>query len=160
MIEKRFTNDPNVVGVLYVDDVGRLRSLDIANEKGERRILETKLMTEDGNFAMPISIDVRRLDDEAVVTDAGRFEACRYFEVVTKTFIDLKVAKIPIKEMRRRWYSKEVSGLVREVYEKELGKFLTWSWKGYTSKSTLVSFGVEEVDANAVAAKQDKGLRE
>ena len=35
VIEERFTNDPNVVGVLYVDNMGMLRSLDIANEKGE-----------------------------------------------------------------------------------------------------------------------------
>jgi len=179
VIEENFTNDPNVVGVLYVDDMGMLRSLDFANEKGEaarltyehaiayqamemevgeQKILETKLMTDVGNFVMPVSIEVKRLDDETVVTAAGRFEGCLYFEVATKSFIDLKVVKIPIKEMRRRWYSKKVSGLVREVYEKEPGKFLKWSWKGYKSTSTLVSFGVEEVDVKTVAAAESEAV--
>jgi len=175
VIEERFTHDPNVVVLLYVDDTGMLRSLDGVNKKGEatrltyepaivyqamamevgeQKTLETKLLTEDGNFAMPITMEVSRLEDEAVVTAAGRLEACRHFEVVTKSLLDLKVAKIPIKETRQRWYSEEVSGLVKEVYEKGPGKFLTWSWEGYTSTSTLVSFGVEEVDANTLAAAE------
>jgi len=175
VIEERFTHDPNVTGLLHVDDEGMLRSLDITSKKGEgtrlvyepamayqapmmavgeHKTLETTLRAGDGDFAMPMSVEVSRLEDETVVTAAGRFEACRHYENVTQFSIDLKVAKIPVREKRHRWYSEEVHGLIKEVYEKESGKFLTWSWEGYTSTSTLVSFGVEEVDANAVATTE------
>jgi len=175
VIEERFTHDPNGVGLQYVDDAGMLRSIDLVNHKGEatrltyepamayqaiamavgeQKTLETTLHTADGGFAMPVRVEVNRLEDETVVTAAGQFEACRHYENVTQFSIDLKVAKIPVREKRHRWYSEEVRGLVKEVYEKESGKFLTWSWEGYTSTSTLVGFGMEEVDANAVATTE------
>jgi hypothetical protein len=175
VIEERFTRDPNVVGRLYVDDTRLLRSLDIANAKGdvarltyesaiayqamdmevgEQKTLKTKLVTADGKFTIPTTVEVNRLGNETVVTGAGRFEACRHFEVVTTSVINLKLAKIPMKETRQRWYSDQVNGLVKEVYEKDPGKFLMWSWKGYTAVSTLVSFSEEDVDVHVLDATE------
>lgn len=168
-IEERFTGDPNVVGRLYVDEERRLRSIEVANEKGEatrliyepaiayqvlalqvggKTVVKTRLRTGDGKFKIPIMIGVRRFEDETLVTPAGRFPGCRHFEFVTKSTIDLKVMKIPMQETHHRWYSDQVNGLVKEVYEKAPGKFMTWSWEGYTSTSTLASFGAAEIDTN------------
>jgi hypothetical protein len=170
-IQERFTGDPNAVGRLYVDDERRLRSIEVINEKGEgtrliyepsiayqamamqvggQTVVKTLLRTRDGKFKIPIQMGVRRLEDETVVTAAGRFEGCRHFEFVTKSTIDLKLMKIPMQETHHRWYSDQVNGLVKEVYEKAPGKFMTWSWKGYTATSTLVSFGTAEIDQKAV----------
>lgn len=168
VVEERFTQDPNAVGRLSVDNGGWLRSLDIANEKGEvarltydsavayqdlelevdeQKTQTTTLRSADGKLTMPMTLELRRLADEDVVTKAGRFEACRRFEVVTRSVLDLKFAKIPLQEKRQRWYSDAVHGLVKEVYQREPGKFLTWSWEGYTATSTLLRFGIEEVTA-------------
>lgn len=175
VIEERFTRDSNVVGRSYVDDAGWVRSLDVANKKGEvarliyesamvyqvmamavgeQETLKTKLATEDGKLTIPTTVAVRRLENETVVTAAGRFEACRHFEFETTSVIDLKLAKIPIKETRHRWHSDQINGLVKEVYEKDAGEFLTWSWQGYTAVSTLKSFGLEDIDANVLAAAE------
>ncbi len=170
-IEERFTNDPNGVGLMSVDDRGLLQSLKVMNAKGEsmtltydsaiayqtmaidvgeQRVVETRLVSGDEKFKVPIRMEVKRLEDETLVTPAGEFLACRHLEFVTKSVIDLKLVKIPFEETRHRWYSDEVHGLVKEVYQKAPGKFMTWSWPGYTSTSTLASFGVTDVDANSV----------
>ncbi len=170
LIEERFTQDPNTVGHLRVDNGGWLKSLDITNAQGEavrltydsalayqdlelavgeQKTQTTTLRSADGKFTMPMTLELRRLANEAVVTEAGRFEACRRFEVVTRSVFDLKLAKIPLQEKRQRWYSDAVHGLVKEIYQREPGSFLTWSWEGYTATSTLLRFGTEEVTAEA-----------
>lgn len=173
MIQERFTGDPNVVGHLSVDDAGLLHSLDLVNAEGEamrlmyesaipyqaldivigeQKTQETKLVGADGKFSVAMTVKVRRLNDESVVTDAGRFEACRHFEFVTQSSIDMKLVKIPILETRHRWVSDQVQGLVKERYEKSPGKFMTWSWEGYSATSTLASFGLGPVDPNTVVS--------
>jgi hypothetical protein len=167
VIEERFTHDPNVVSYLYVDDAKMLLSLDVKNQTGEamrltyesaiayqamamkvgeQRLVKTRLLSSDGKFKVPIQIEVQRLEDEAVDSPAGLFQDCRHFEFAMTSSIDLKLVKIPIKETRHRWYSDRVGGLVKEVYEKKPGKFMTWSWEGYTSTSTLASFGLGDVE--------------
>jgi hypothetical protein len=123
----------------------------MAMEIGERQSRETKLVSADGKFTVPTTLEMRRFDDETIQTPAGRFEACRRYEVVTNSVLNLKVAKIPVKETRQRWFSPEVNGLVKETYKKEPGKFLMWSWEGYTATSTLASFYTTEVDVNTFA---------
>ena len=186
VIEERFTHDPNVVSRLHVDDMRELLSLDVTNQKGEamrltyesaiayqamamevgeQRTVKTRLLSSDGKFKVPIQIEVQRFEDEAVDSPAGLFQDCRHFEFAMTSSIDLKLVKIPIKETRHRWYSDRIGGLVKEVYEKKPGKFMTWSWEGYTSTSTLASFGlgdVETVTALGLAAadpdsRQDVG---
>jgi hypothetical protein len=173
IIEERFTQDPNGVGLMSVDDKGLLRSLEVMNAKGEsmrltyesaiayqtmamdvgeQKLVETRLLTGDGKFKIPIRMAVKRLEDETLVTAAGEFQACRHLEFVTTSVIDLKLVKIPMQETRHRWYSDQVHGLIKEVYQKAPGKFMTWSWEGYTSTSTLASFGVADVDVNTVQA--------
>ncbi|NQV32436.1 MAG: hypothetical protein HQ515_07060 [Phycisphaeraceae bacterium] len=173
IIEERFTHDPNVVSRLYVDDMLRLLSLDITNQKGEamrltyesgiayqamamdvgeQRTVKTRLLSTDGKLKLPIQIEVQRFEDETVDSPAGLFEDSRHFEFAMKSSIDLKLVKIPIEETRHRWYSDQVHGLVKEVYEKKPGKFMTWSWEGYTSTSTLASFGLGDVDGNTAKA--------
>ncbi len=172
-IEERFTQDPNGVGLMFVDDRGLLGSLKVMNAKGEsmtltydsaiayqtmamgvgeQRVVETRLVSGDGKFKVPIRMEVKRLEDETLVTPAGEFQGCRHLEFVTESVIDLKLVKIPFQETRHRWYSDEVHGLVKEVYQKAPGKFMTWSWQGYTSTSTLASFSMADVDPNRVQA--------
>jgi hypothetical protein len=186
VIEERFTHDPNVVSYLYVDDARMLLSLDVKNQTGEamrltyesaiayqamamkvgeQRTVKTRLLSSDGKFKVPIQIEVQRLEDEAVDSPAGLFQDCRHFEFAMTSSIDLKLVKIPIKETRHRWYSDRVGGLVKEVYEKKPGKFMTWSWEGYTSTSTLASFGLGDVEtvtalelaASDLESRQDVG---
>ena len=185
IIEERFTHDPNVVSRLYVDDTQRLLSIDVTNQKGEalrltyesaiayqamalevgeQRLVKTQLLGSDAKFKVPIEIQVQRFEDETVDTPAGLFQDCRHFEFAMKSSIDLKLVKIPIEETRHRWYSDQVHGLVKEVYEKKAGKFMTWSWEGYTSTSTLASFGLGDVSATdveaPVLAASDSGHRQ
>ncbi len=175
VIEDRFTGDPNVIGRLHVAETGLLRALEVANAQGKtvrltytpaiayqapdmeigaQKTVETKLVSADGKLSVPTTQKIKRLANDTVVCAAGRFEACRRYLVVTNSVLNLKVAKIPVKETRERWYSNEVNGLVKEVYKKEAGKFLMWSWEGYTATSTLASVGVEAVESNTPAATE------
>ena len=58
----------------------------------------------------------------------------------------------PEKTVEQGENSDKVSGLVRETYKKEPGKFLMWSWKGYTATSTLAHVGMADIDVNEGAA--------
>jgi hypothetical protein len=59
--------------------------------------------------------------------------------------VDVKIAKIPFREERERWYHPSAQGMVKEVYRKGPVKFLGWSRAGYTATSTLLAYGREEV---------------
>ena len=173
VIEDRFTNDPNIVGRLHVRGDRMLTAMVIENEKGESLTLtydkpipyqcvdmnvgdstriKTALVTQPGGFKLPCTIEITRLDDETLDTPAGRFADCRVFRSVTDSVIDIKVAKIPIKEHRQWWYSDRVGTTVKEVYSRDTVKFLTLSKDKYTCTSTLAAFGVRGVSEEAQAA--------
>ncbi|MBN2133848.1 MAG: hypothetical protein JW741_30380 [Sedimentisphaerales bacterium] len=167
-IEERFTNDPNVIGRLHVNEARMLTALDIENEKGEAAALyydppvpyliaemeigrtktvETTLRVKSGEFALPATIAIERLPDETVTTPAGEFAGCLHYKVTNRSTINVKVAKIPITEQRLRWYHADVNGLVKEVYRREPIKFLMWSKDGYTATSILETFDTAPVEA-------------
>lgn len=173
VIEERFTNDPNVIGRLHIGGDRMLTATVIANEKNEsltltydspipyqcvdmdvgaRMQLETGLLTQPGSFTLPITIEIMRLDDETIETQAGRFADCRHYTSVTDSVFDVKIAKIPVKEHRQWWYSDEVGATVKEIYRKDPVKSWVWSKDGYTSTSTLAAFGVRVVSDEARAA--------
>jgi len=173
IIQERFTNDPNIIGRLHIRGDRMLTAAVIENEKkesltltydspiphqyvdidvGGRMQLETALVTQPGDFTLPIAIEITRLDDETIQTQAGRFADCRHYSSVTDLVFDIKIAKIPVKEHRQWWYSDEVGATVKEIYSKDPVKFGTWSKGGYTSTSTLSAFGVRSVSDEAQAA--------
>jgi hypothetical protein len=173
VIEDRFTNDPNIVGRLHVRDDRMITAIVIENEKGESLTLSyseplpyqtadlavgasmrivTELVTQPGGYKVPCTHQITRLDDQTLDTPAGRFPDCRVFRSVTDTIIDIKVAKIPIRESRQWWYSQSVGGIVKEIYTKDAVKFLTWSRDAYTATSILTAFGVRGVSENQQAS--------
>jgi len=173
IIEERFTNDPNVISRLHVGGDRMLTATVIANEKNEsltltydspiphqyvdmdaggRMQLDTALVTQPGGFILPIAIEITRLDDETIETPAGRFADCRHYSSVTDFVFDVKIAKIPVKERRQWWYSDRIGATVKQIYTKDPVKSWVWSKDGYTSTSTLASFGVRGVSDEARAA--------
>lgn len=173
VIEDTFTNDPNVIGRLHVGSDRMLNFAVIANEKneamtlvyrkpiphqrvdmavGETMHLETEIVTNPGSFTVPLSIEIKRLEDETVETQAGVFTDCRSYTSITDSVVDIKIAKIPFREHRRWWYSDQVGANVREIYTKEDVKSWIWSKKGYTSTGTLTAFGIRDVSNETRAA--------
>ena len=173
VIEERFGNDPNVIGRAHVGS-DRMQTFGVAaNEKNETLMLiydkpipyqyvdlavgesvqiETAVVTRPGNFRVPLSIRIERLEDEAVETQAGIFADCRHYTSVTDSVVDATIAKIPFKEHRQWWYSDEVGANVKEIYTKDPVKTWIWSKGGYTSTSTLMAFGVRSVSEETRAA--------
>jgi hypothetical protein len=166
VIEERFTNDTKVVGRLLVDSARLLVALEIENEKGEvvrlrydppipyqpadmnvaeARTFQTVLRTDSPKFALPVTTVVERLADETVTTPAGEFPGCAHYRSTTQSVVDVRLAKIPVREERERWYHRSAHGMVKEVYRKGPVKFLGWSRAGYTATSTLLAYGREEV---------------
>ncbi|MHC4741451.1 MAG: hypothetical protein ACYS8Z_06045 [Planctomycetota bacterium] len=173
VIEDKFTNDPNVIGRLHVGSDRMLTFAVIANEKneamtlvyrkpiphqladmavGETMHIETAVVTNPGSFTVPLSIEIKRLEDETVETSAGLFTDCRRYTSVTDSVVDVKIAKIPFKEHRRWWYSDQVGANVKEIYTKDDVKSWIWSKKGYTCTSTLTAFGIRDVSEQSRAA--------
>ena len=173
VIEERFTNDPNVIGRLHVGSDRMLTAAVIANEKneamtlayenpiphqrvdmavGETMQIETAVVTQPGYFTVPLSIEIKRLEDETVETQAGLFTDCRRYASVTDSVVDVKIAKIPFKEHRQWWYSNDVGATVKEIYIKDPVKSWVWSKPGYTATSTLAAFGIRAVSHEAHAA--------
>jgi hypothetical protein len=166
VIEERFTNDAKVVGRLLVDPAGLLVALEAENEKGEVvrlrydppipyqpvdmnvaevKTFQTVLRSDSPKFALPVTTVVERLIDETVTTAAGEFPACSHYRSTTQSVVDVKIAKIPVREERERWHHPSIHGMVKEVYRKGPVKFLGWSRAGYTATSTLLAYGREEV---------------
>jgi len=179
-IEERFTNDPNVIGRLHVNEARMLAALDIENEKGEAAALyydppvpyliaemeigqtttiETTLRVKSGEFALPATIVIERLADETITTPAGEFANCLHYKVTNRSTIDAKIAKIPITEERHRWYHADVNGLVKEVYRREPVKFLLWSKDGYTATSVLEIFDTAVPEVREAAAPAPETAR-
>ena len=173
VIEERFTNDPNVVGRQHVNGDRKLTAIVIENEKNEsltlmynsptpyqyvdidvgvQKQLETELVTQPGGFKLPGTIEITRLDDETIETQAGQFADCRQYSSITVSIIDIKIAKISVTERRQWWYSDKVGATVKEIYSKDPVKFMAWSKDGYTSTSTLTAFGVRGVSDQAQTA--------
>lgn len=173
VIEERFTNDPDVIGRLHVGSDRMQTFAVIANEKnealmltydrpiphqyvdmavGESMQIETAVVSRPGGFTVPLSIEIKRLEDETVETPAGLFTDCRHYASVTDSVVDAKIAKIRFKEHRQWWYSDEVGATVKEIYTKDPVKSWIWSKGGYTSTSTLTAFGVRAVSEKARAA--------
>ena len=166
IIEERYTNssdpasrfrvDPNrMVVAIEIDSKdgppGRLRyDPPIPYEApelavGQRVTIETTLHMDSPAFRMPMRLEIERLADETVATDAGTFEACRHYRTTTSATLDLKIAKVPMSEERHRWLHPHANGLVKETYRREPVKFLTWSRPAYEASSVLTAFGVASV---------------
>jgi hypothetical protein len=181
IIEDRFTNDPNIVGRLHVRNDRTITAIVIENEKGESLTLSysqpipyqtvdmtvggsvqiaTELVTQPGGYKVPCTLQITRLDDETIDTPAGRFPDCRVFRSVTDTIIDIKIAKIPIRESRQWWYSDRVGAAVKECYTRDPVKFLTWSQDGYTATTTRAAFGLRGISLilPAPAIRDDTNL--
>jgi hypothetical protein len=111
----------------------------------EVRTFQTVLRADAAKFALPVTTVVERLADETITTPAGEFPGCAHYRTTTQSVVDVKIAKIPFREERERWYHPSACGMVKEVYRKGPVKFLGWSREGYTATSTLLVYGREEV---------------
>lgn len=170
IIEERYTNSPEMIGRLHVDPNGMLVAIEVEGDKGQPALLqydppipyerydldigqkttiETTLQMESPEIAIPMRLEIERLADETVETDAGIFEACQHYETTSHSTFDIKIGKIPMVEQRRRWYHPQTNGLVKETYHKDPIKFLTWSRAGYDASSVLAAFGVEPISQPA-----------
>lgn len=174
-LEERFTRDPRVVARLCVSHDGLLTALEITNEKGQiarlrydppgpyepsgmsvgqKQTVETTLQMDSANFSLPSTTVVERLEDETLTTPAGEFTGCTHYRSTSLSTVDVKIAKIPIREERERWYHPAVNGMVKEVYRRGPVKFLGWSRDGYTATSELTSYGKEQVPPASEARTQ------
>ncbi len=172
IIEERFTADPNGIGRLHVNNQGLLCAIDIENEKGEAMALtydppipyqnaeldvgeevslETVMRMGSQDFEMPCHIDMQRLEDETIVDASGASIQCVHTRTTRKSTFNIKIAKIPMVEHRERWYSPATHGLVKEVYQRDRIKFLTWTRDGYTATSTLKTFRQNNVASEAIS---------
>lgn len=172
VIEECFTNDPNVIGRLYVNAQHLLTAFDLENENGEMMTLryarpipyqkadiavgeevtiETTLGMAGQNFEMGCQVVTRRLEDETMTTPAGTFPDCLHYKTTTTLTVNMTITKVPMAEQHERWYSPTAGGVVKEVYTKEPVKFLAWSRPGYTATSTLKSFTTQQVTSDAIA---------
>lgn len=175
IIEDRFTGDEKATGQLYVNQKRQLTAIEFKNEKGEKaklkydtpipyqimkmdigqeKTVETSLKLVSGDFAIPSTMVIRRLDNETITTPAGEFADCWHFIFKTKSTFKIKIIKIPTTEERERWYHPGTNGLVKEVYRKDPIKFLAWSQKGYSATSELTAFGKEDVPTESETALQ------
>jgi hypothetical protein len=179
VIEERFTNDAKVTGRFFVDPAGLLTALEIENDKGEAvrlrydppipyqpadmnvaetRTFQTVLGTDAPQFALPVTTVVERLADETVTTPAGEFPGCAHYRSTTQSVIDVKIARIPVREERERWYHPSAHGMVKEVYRKGPIKFLGWSRAGYAATSTLLAYDRQDASLAArTAVRADIG---
>lgn len=166
IIEERYTNSSDPVGRLRVDRDRMAVAIEIDSKDGPPGLLrydppvpyeapelavgqsvtiETTLHMDSAAFSMPMRLQIERLGDETVATDAGTFEACRHYRTTTSATLDLKIAKVPMSEERHRWLHPQANGLVKETYRRGPVKFLTWSRPAYEASSVLTAFGVEAV---------------
>jgi hypothetical protein len=181
IIEERFTQDPNIIARLQVRKDRVLTAIVVENEKAESLTLSydnpvpyqfvdlpvggstklhTTLITKPGEYKLPYSIEITRLDDETLDTPAGRFDDCRVYRSVSDSALDIKIAKIPFREQRQWWFSPGIGATVKEIYTRDPVKFLTWSQEGYTSTSTLSGYGIRKIsDIQQAAAIRDGSVR-
>lgn len=168
VIEERYTNDPSVVGRLFVDRDRMLVSFDVENEKNEvgrfmydppapyqvpqlevgaETTIETTLRMDSVDFALPTTIAIQRLPDETVETPAGSFVDCQCYKMTATATFKVKIVKVRSTEERRRWYHPSVNGLVKEVYHKHPLTFLGKEFKpGYTATTVLTAFEMQAVE--------------
>lgn len=173
IIEERYTNSSDPASRLHVDPKRTIVAIEIDSKDGpparlrydppvpyeapelavgQTATIETTLHMDSPVFSMPIRLEIERLADETIATDAGVFEACRHYRTTSRTTLDIKIGKIPLTEQRHRWYHRQAGGLVKETYHKDPTRFLTWSRDGYDASSTLTAFGVEAVSESALSA--------
>lgn len=166
IIEERYTNSSDPAGRFRVDGDRMVVAIEIDSKDGPPGLLrydppvpyeapelavgqsvtiETTLHMDSAAFSMPIRLEIERLPDDTIATDAGTFEACRHYRTTTSATLDLKIAKVPMSEERHRWLHPQANGLVKETYRREPVKFLTWSRPAYEASSVLTAFGVEAV---------------
>ncbi len=166
IIEERYTNNPDPIGRAHVDPNRMLVAIEIEGKQaqpallrydppipyeapelavGQAATIDSTLRMDSPALAMPITIEFERLADETIETDAGSFEACRHYQIATRSTLDIKIGKIDSVEHRHRWLHDRANGLVKETYRKEAVKFLTWSRPAYDASSVLTAFGVEAV---------------
>ncbi len=167
VIQERYTNDPNVVGRLFVNDERMLVGFDIENDKGEvarliydppspyqvpqldvgaETTIETVLRMNASDVTLPTTITIQRLPDETIETPAGSFTDCQYYTMTATVTLNIKIAKVRSTEERQRWYHASVNGLVKEVYHKHPLKFLGKEFiPGYTATSVLTAFEMQAV---------------
>jgi hypothetical protein len=166
VLEERYTKDPGVIGRLFVGADGLLAALEIENGKGETtrlrydapvpyqmtgmevaevRMIQATLHVDSPHIALPGTTRVERLEDETLTTPAGVFPGCSHYRSTTRCAVDIKIARIPVVEVRERWYHPAVHGMVKEVYRRSPVRFLTWKRPGYTATSLLTAFGKEQV---------------
>jgi LPXTG-motif cell wall-anchored protein len=175
IIEDRFTGDEKATGRIYVNQERLLTIIELENEKGEtaklkynppipyqiidmnigqEKTVETSLEMDSGDFTLPSTMMIQRLDNETITTPAGEFVDCWRFIFKTKSIFKIKIIKIPLTEERERWYHPSINGLVKEVYRRDPIKFLAWSQEGYSATSVLTAFGKEEVPARIETARE------
>ncbi len=166
IIEERYTNSSDPASRHHIDPNRMVVAIEIDSKDGpparlrydppvpyeapelavgQSVTIETTLHMDSAAFSMPIRLEIERLGDETVATDAGTFEACRHYRTTSSATIDIKIAKVPMSEQRHRWLHPHADGLVKETYRREPVKFLTWSRPAYEASSVLTSFGVEPV---------------
>jgi len=177
VLQERYTADTGVVGRLQVSDAEGLMGFEIESEEsevaqmtydtpmpypvaqldvGQETTFENVLRMHSPEFAMPIKVVTKRMEDETITTPAGEFLNCQHYRTTTQSTINVKVAKVPVSEWRDRWYHESVNGLVKEVYQKDAVKFLAWSQAGYTATSTLEAFDTQEIEPEADPAGQSQ----
>jgi len=166
IIEERYTNSSDPASRHHIDPNRMVVAIEIDSKDGpparlrydppvpyeapelavgQSATIETTLHMDSPAFHMPIRLEIDRLADETIATDAGTFEACRHYRTTTSATLDLKIAKVPFSEERHRWLHRQADGLVKETYRREPVKFLTWSRPAYEASSVLTAFGVEPV---------------
>jgi hypothetical protein len=166
IIEERYTKSSDPAGRLRVDPNRMVVAIEVDSKDGPPGLLrydppvpyeapelavgqsvtiETTLHMDSPAFSMPMRLEIERLGDETIATDAGTFEACRRYRTTTSATLDLKIAKVPFSEERHRWFHHSANGLVKETYRREPVKFLTWSRPAYEASSVLTAFGIEAV---------------
>lgn len=170
IIEERYTNDDKTIGRFRVDPNRMLVAIEIESKQGRPALLQydppipyekpdleigqtttiqTALRMDSPAIAIPIRLELERLADETIETDAGTFEACQHYRTTSHSMFDIRIGKIPIVEQRHRWYHAQVDGLVKEIYHKDPLKFLSWSRAGYDASCVLTAFGVEPISQRA-----------
>jgi hypothetical protein len=166
IIEESFTNDPEIVSRLHINDEKHLTAVyNYHVEKGmflkmsyqpgipwqapalavgEEKTYESSLILGEGELILPETVVFKRLADETVEVEAGTYVNCRRIQVSISCVMDFKVAKIPYQEKRDLWLHPDVKGTIKEVYKKEDMKIVGFTQKGYSTSSVLTSYTVQE----------------
>lgn len=162
IIEESFTNDPDVVSHSYINVENLLTVVKIFHvekgelmkmsyqpgipwpapelAEGEEKTYEINLIIGEGDFTLPETVVFKRLPDETVEVEAGKYVNCQRIQVSSSCVMDFKITKIPFQEKRELWLHPDVKGTVKEVYLKEDMKIVGFTQKGYSSSSVLSSY--------------------